>query len=61
MNENLEKYLESKTRDKEKDSYSMSVRELINMYENKLVNLSPVYQRNFRWDEYKASKLNPYF
>jgi len=57
MNENLEKYLESKTRDKEKDSYSMSVRELINMYENKLVNLSPVYQRNFRWDEYKASKL----
>lgn len=57
MNENLEIYLESKTRDKEKDSYSMSVRELINMYENKLVNLSPVYQRNFRWDEYKASKL----
>lgn len=57
MIKNLESYLESKTKDKEKDSYSMSIRELVNMYETKLVNLSPVYQRNFRWDDYKASKL----
>lgn len=55
--ENLESYLDLKTKDKEKEKYSMSIRELVNMYETELINLSPVYQRNFRWDETKASKL----
>ena len=54
---NLESYLEELSRAKDKDSYSMSVRELINMYDEHLINLSPVYQRNFRWDDLKASKL----
>lgn len=53
----LEEYLEKNSRAKDKDSYSMSVRELINMYEDGLVNLSPVYQRKFRWDNLKSSKL----
>lgn len=54
---NLESYLENNSRAKDKDSYSMSIRELVNMYEEGLINLSPVYQRNFRWDNIKASKL----
>lgn len=55
--ENLKDYLEGKNKDKTKDSYSMSVRELKSMYETGLINLSPVYQRKFRWDNIKASKL----
>lgn len=53
----LEDYLANLSRAKDKDSYSMSIRELINMYDDELINLSPVYQRNFRWDNLKASKL----
>jgi hypothetical protein len=53
----LDEYLEKNSRAKDKDSYSMSIRELINMYEDGLINLSPVYQRKFRWDNLKASKL----
>lgn len=54
---NFEEYLENLSRSKDKDSYSMSIRELGNMYRDGLINLSPVYQRKFRWDSLKASKL----
>lgn len=40
-----------------KENYTMSIRELKNMYCEKLINLEPKYQRMFRWDENKASKL----
>lgn len=56
-NINFENYLATLSRSKDKDSYSMSIRELINMYKDGLINLSPVYQRKFRWDNLKASKL----
>ncbi|AVQ26592.1 DUF262 domain-containing protein [Fusobacterium ulcerans] len=56
-NINLEDYLENLSRSKDKDSYSMSIRELGSMYKEGLINLSPVYQRKFRWDNLKASKL----
>lgn len=56
MNE-LAEYLEAKTRNRITEKYSLSLRELVNMYDEQLINLSPVYQRNFRWGEEKASKL----
>lgn len=40
-----------------KQNYTMSIRELKSMYNEELINLEPKYQRMFRWDENKASKL----
>nr|WP_147368512.1 hypothetical protein [Fusobacterium necrophorum] len=53
----LQSYLESHSKEYKQDKYSMSIRELISMYSNNELNLSPVYQRIFRWDQNKASKL----
>lgn len=39
------------------DNYSMSIRELMSMFEDGQINLEPIYQRIYRWDEFKASKL----
>jgi len=39
------------------DSYSMSIREIISMFKENQINLEPVYQRVYRWDEKEASRL----
>lgn len=39
------------------DGYSMSVGELINMYESGELNIRPQFQRFFRWTEYQRSRL----
>ena len=49
LNANSNKYIQ--------DKYSMSLRELITMHQNSEINLTPVYQRLFRWTEEQASKL----
>ena len=54
---NITELLENLSNRHKKDTYSMSVRELVSMFDDQRINLSPVYQRNFRWDEAKASKL----
>lgn len=55
--EDLNQYLEKNSKYYGQDKYSMSIRELASMYSEKEINLSPVYQRLFRWGEEKASKL----
>ena len=39
------------------DSYSMSIGEIVSLYEEGDLNLSPAYQRLFRWDDYKKTKF----
>ena len=39
------------------DGYSMSVGELISMYENGELNIRPQVQRFFRWTPYQRSRL----
>ena len=39
------------------DGYSMSVGELISMYENGELNIRPQFQRFFRWTPYQRSRL----
>ena len=53
----LKDYVEARSKEYKQDKYSMSIRELISMHNNNELNLSPVYQRIFRWDNDKASKL----
>lgn len=53
----LKDYVEAHSKEYKQDKYSMSIRELISMHNNNELNLSPVYQRIFRWDNDKASKL----
>ena len=39
------------------NSYDLSVKELISMVEDNLINIAPEYQRQFRWDVERQSSL----
>lgn len=39
------------------DMYDMSVRQLVDMVESKVIDISPDYQRHFVWDEDRESEL----
>lgn len=39
------------------DTYDFSVKELINMVSDKIINIAPEYQRQFRWDTERQSVL----
>lgn len=39
------------------DSYNMSIGEIVNLYEDGDLNLTPAYQRLFRWDDIKKTKF----
>jgi hypothetical protein len=56
-NDKLEKALESARREIKTDSYSMSIGEALNMYENNELILNPSYQRFFVWDIEQKSKF----
>ena len=53
----LKKQLEESRRKIKTDSYSMSVGEIINLYEEGDINLNPAYQRLFRWDDYQRTNF----
>lgn len=53
----FDEYLDINSKKYIQDKYSMSLRELTTMYQNSEINLTPVYQRLFRWTEEQASKL----
>lgn len=38
-------------------TYDISVKELISMVNDGIINVSPNYQRKFRWDDQRQSKL----
>lgn len=53
----LQEELENKRKEIRTDSYSMSVGELINLYENKEIELHPEFQRFFRWSPTQKTKF----
>lgn len=53
----LEESLDLARKDVKTESYSMSIGELTNMYENDEIVLRPEYQRYFRWKSEQKSKL----
>lgn len=40
------------------NSYDLSVKELISIVEDNLINIAPEYQRQFRWDVERQSIFN---
>ena len=53
----FDEYLDINSKKYIQDKYSMSLRELMTMYQNEEINLVPIYQRLFRWSGEQASKL----
>src|SRR5262245_42088983 len=39
------------------DTYDITVKELLSMVTNKLIDIAPEYQRQFRWDEARQSEF----
>ena len=57
-NREFDEYLDINSKKYIQDKYSMSLRELMTMYQNSEINLIPIYQRLFRWTGEQARKLN---
>ncbi|MDK2773107.1 MAG: DUF262 domain-containing protein [Flavobacterium sp.] len=55
--EELLKQIEERRTSFKTDSYSMSIGELVNLYENKEIIIRPEYQRLFRWSHGQKVKL----
>ena len=53
----IQKDLENARKDIKTDHYQMSIGELINLYKDGDIILTPAYQRLFRWKEEKKTKL----
>ncbi len=49
--------LDQETRKVDFDSFDISVKELISMANESIINIAPEYQRQFRWPEENQSKL----
>ena len=54
---NLSEQLSDQRRKVDFNTYDMSVKELISMVNEGEINIAPDYQRQFRWDEERQSKL----
>ncbi|WP_368246511.1 DUF262 domain-containing protein [Clostridium paraputrificum] len=56
-NEKLEKSIDSGRNNLKTDRLDMSYGEIINMYKNKELIISPQFQRLFRWDNYQRTRF----
>ena len=52
---NLQEEIDQRRQEIRTDGYSMSIGELMSLYENKEINIYPDFQRFFRWTEYQKS------
>ena len=57
MNTNLITQLNEQKRKVDFNSYDISVKELISMVEDDIIDIAPEYQRQFRWKEDRQSML----
>lgn len=53
----LQSEIDQKRQEIRSDYYSMSIGELISLYEQKEIEIHPEFQRFFRWSEYQKTKL----
>lgn len=54
---NLQEEVRLKTKEFRKDSYPMSIGEIINLYDNNEIIINPEFQRYFRWTVQQKSKF----
>lgn len=57
MNNALEKQVEQARLTVSTDGYSMSIGELVNLYDDQELNIHPEFQRIYRWNDYQRSKF----
>lgn len=57
MVKNLQKQLMEQKMKVDFNSYDLSIKELISMVKDGLINIAPDYQRQFRWDKERQSSL----
>lgn len=55
--ENITAELNDQKRKVDFNSYDMSVKELISMVNDDIIDIAPEYQRQFRWDDSRQSAL----
>jgi uncharacterized protein with ParB-like and HNH nuclease domain len=53
----LQEELDNRRKEIRTDSYSMSIGELINLYENKEIEIHPEFQRFFRWSQTQKTRF----
>lgn len=57
MIEDIESQLNTQKRKVDFNSYDITVKELINMIKESIIDIAPEYQRHFRWEEVRQSAL----
>ncbi|WP_447409813.1 DUF262 domain-containing protein [Clostridium perfringens] len=57
MNRNLELELKEQRMKVDFNSYDLSIKEIVNMVEEGIINIAPEYQRQFRWERNRQSAL----
>ena len=57
MNNNLNTQLMEQKMKVDFNTYDLSVKELISMVNDNLINIAPDYQRQFRWDNERQSSF----
>ncbi len=55
--DNLQLEIDKKRQEIRPDNYSMSIGELISLYEQHEIEIHPEFQRFFRWNEYQKTRL----
>jgi hypothetical protein len=55
--DNLQAEIDKKRQEIRQDSYSMSIGELMSLYERKEIEIHPEFQRFFRWNDYQKTRL----
>jgi len=53
----IETQLQNQRRKVDFDTFDIVVQQLMTMVENDDINIAPVYQRKFRWDQTRCSQL----
>ena len=57
VSDKLQEEIDRQRQDIRSDSYSMSIGELISLYENQEIEIHPEFQRFFRWSDFQKTSL----
>jgi Protein of unknown function DUF262 len=57
VSDRLQEEIDRQRQDIRTDGYSMSIGELVSVYENKEIEIHPEFQRFFRWSDYQKTSL----
>jgi hypothetical protein len=55
--DNLQAEIDKKRQEIRQDNYSMSIGEMMSLYERQEIEIHPEFQRFFRWNEYQKTRL----